>query len=102
MSLTRLSDSDIWDVAGKAELKHSDLERLFVALGLKAHDIENAKFSAAINDYQLQAQSVLQFWRQINGSRASRQAIINALKECKRTKALEILIRIWNLETEGI
>ena len=79
-----------------------DLENLFIVLGLPTNEIENAKRLADTNDFQLQAKSVLQFWHQTKGKAATKQAIIDGLKKCKLKKALEILLKEWNLLTEGI
>ena len=102
LDIKTVSDKDIRDVAGNAGLRHSDLENLFVVLGLQADAIENAQRLAGTNDYKLQAASVLRSWRETNGNAATKQVIINALEECQYTGAVEILLGKWGMQNQGI
>ena len=102
LDIETVSDKDIRDVTSNAGLQNSDLEDLFVELQLQADEIENAKRLADTRDFKLQAATVLRFWRQTNGSAATKQAIINALEECQLYDAVDILNEKWNLQTKGM
>ncbi|XP_072015013.1 NLR family CARD domain-containing protein 4-like [Amphiura filiformis] len=95
--MEKVSDSDIKDIASNATLLHNQLRHLFVELGIKAPDVENAECRIETRDFQLQAIEVLQFWRQSNGEKATRRAIIEALGECHFCDAKEILEKKWSI-----
>ena len=92
-----MSDNDIRDVASRAELTHSELHHLFGELGISHADIENQERIADTKDYYIQADRVLQYWRQKNGKDATRQKVLDSLQECKYNRAKEILIERWKL-----
>ena len=70
-------------------------------LGLEAHEIENAKKLPAYTNFQSQATNVLQWWRKIKESAATKQVIISALAECQYADAVRILCDKWGLESAG-
>ena len=84
-----------------AGLVYEHLENLFVVLGLKADEIENAKQLEDTKSFKLQAASVLQWWRKIQGSAATKQVIIEALAECQYAEAVGILREKWGLASGG-
>ena len=90
-----ISDRDIRDVTSKAGLYRLELEQLFVELGLGLDEIEKAKRSANTQDFQLEAASVLRYWRIINGKAATKQAVLDALKGCQSNLAWETLQEMW-------
>ncbi|XP_072016999.1 uncharacterized protein [Amphiura filiformis] len=98
----KVSDDDIYNLASNAKLSRDQLRHLFQKLGLVETDIENAYRRADTRDFKLQAISVLQLWRQINGLRATRQAIIDALKSCGFIEAKEILEKKWTRTSRGM
>ncbi|XP_072022993.1 uncharacterized protein [Amphiura filiformis] len=97
-----ISETDLSDVARKAELGWDDLNHIFVELGLKGPDIENAVRKADTKDFQLQSINVLRFWRHTNGEGATREAIIEALEACKLIEAKEILLDKWANTCPGV
>ena len=70
-------------------------------LGLPPDEIENAKRLADTKDFKLEAVSVLRSWRKTNGSAATKQAIIRALKECQYLQTVDMLCGKWGLASEG-
>ncbi|XP_072020841.1 twitchin-like [Amphiura filiformis] len=92
-----VTDSDIQNVAYKTELGRDNLKHLFKQLGIKEPDIEKAILKADTKDFQLQSNNVLHYWRQTNGKKATRKAIIKALEECNLNKAKEILLAKWTV-----
>ena len=84
-----------------AGLQQTYLDYLFVVLRLPANEIENAKKLVDTKDFQLEAISVLQYWRKTKGRAASKQAIIKALEECQYIEAVDILCGKWGLASEG-
>ena len=70
-------------------------------LSLPPDEIENAKRLADTKDFKLEAASVLRSWRKTNGSAATKQEIIKALKECQYSQAVGILCGKWGLASEG-
>ena len=97
--MEKVSDKDIGDVIKFARLQHSNLENLFVELGLKANEIEKAKKNADSSDIKLQAASVLRSWRRSRGNSATRRTVITALKECRCNEAEKILQEKWKMTT---
>ncbi|XP_072016013.1 NLR family CARD domain-containing protein 4-like [Amphiura filiformis] len=91
----KVSDRDIKDVASNAKLLHDQLRHLFVQLGIKASDRENAERRADTRDFKLQAIEVLRSWRQSKGEKATRKAILHALRKCHLMEAREILVEKW-------
>ncbi|XP_072042592.1 uncharacterized protein [Amphiura filiformis] len=92
----KVSDNDINDIACKADLERHDLMHLFRELGMKGSAIENAERIADTRDFKLQSIRVLETWRQSNGEKGTRKAIVEALKECSLVDAKEILVNKWS------
>ena len=93
----KLSENDIVELTDNARLQHSDLENLFILLGLQQNEIEKAKKNADTTDVKLQAASVLQSWRKSRGSDATRQVLITTLEKCGYIEAVEILQEKWKM-----
>ena len=91
-----MSDKDISDVACEAELTYAELHHLYGELELSDADIENQERISDTKDFKLQAERVLKHWRQIKGMEATREKMLNALKECKYERAKAILEKRWN------
>ena len=87
------TDSDFNDVAKL--LKRDELHYLFEALHIDYREIEKAQYEADTKDVNLQAKNVLRKWRQQMGKQATRNAILEALKECKFTSVIEELQKTW-------
>ena len=96
-----MSDQDIHGVSTKANLSVSDLEHLFLQLGMSRLDIDNIKHNAGNEPVDIQADRVLKEWRQRRGGNATRQAIISALEACNRIEASEALSKLWGMKTKG-
>ena len=72
-----------------------------MVLDLKADEIENAKQLEDTKSFKLQAVSVLQWWRKIKGSAATKQVLIEALAECQYAEAVGLLCEKWGLASGG-
>ncbi|XP_072041412.1 uncharacterized protein [Amphiura filiformis] len=92
----KVSDCDITDIACKANLERDDLKHLFNELGMEGSAIENAEGRADTKDFQLQSIRVLKTWRQTNGEKGTRKAVVEALEECSLVEAKEILVDKWS------
>ena len=57
--MEKVSDKDIRDVTTRANLSESDLDNVFVELGIPTTDIENAKHNSKSTDVDIQAAKVL-------------------------------------------
>ncbi|XP_072023538.1 uncharacterized protein [Amphiura filiformis] len=95
--MEQVSDLDIKVVVGKANLTSDNLTELFTELEIPSPEVESAKFGACTSDVKLQSITVLRFWRQTNGRKATRRKILDALRECGFRDAKEILEEKWNL-----
>ena len=77
-------------------LSSSDLREVYYELGISSTDWhkweEDAGERASVN---LRARSVLETWRKREASKASRQAILNALESCRNIDAKEQLQKLW-------
>ena len=97
-----MSDKDIRDVTTNANLSVSDLDQVFLELGMSNREIENTKYNAREYTVDIQANRVLEEWRQRHGKEATRQAIITALEAGNRTEAVETLQDKWGMTPKGI
>ena len=102
--MEQVSDKDISDVISKTKLSVSDLNQVFLELGMSQTDIDNIKHDARDHgeSVKMQARRVLREWRQSYGKAATRQAVITALNNVKRTDAVQTLQSQWGMSTEGI
>ena len=100
--MVKVSDTNIRDVTANANLTPSDLDALFLELGMSQVDIENTRYNLRHEAVDIQANGVLQEWRRRNGNGATRQALITALNACRRTEAVEILQNRWRMTNNGI
>ncbi|XP_072016289.1 NLR family CARD domain-containing protein 4-like [Amphiura filiformis] len=99
--MEKVSSSDINDVVYRAKLGRDQQQHLFRQLGIPSPDVENAERRADTRDFKLQAIKVLESWRQTNGEKATRRAIIDALKECGFIEAEEIIEKQWSLISQA-
>ena len=79
-------------------LRPVDLHHLFYELGLRIQDIEKAEIDAPVPDVDMKALKVLQRWHQYKGREANRGALLEALKICSFTEAIDMLRQLWNLQ----
>ena len=77
-----------------------DFDNLFDELEISKADQDNGRRKADTLDFKLQASAILHDWRKRKGKDATRNAIINALRECDFHHAVEILQTEWCLTTE--
>ncbi|XP_072045223.1 uncharacterized protein [Amphiura filiformis] len=93
------SDSDFSEVA--KQLTPDELKHLYDALnGITRQEVEKAIEAAATLDVDLQAKSVFRKWSMLNGSAATRYAILDALLYCKFQNAVEKLRKIWAISLD--
>ena len=76
-------------------LAPADHQHLYDALGIPKREVQKAEASASTSDVDLKAKEVLRQWKQKKGKLATRQAILDALKECENTEAKEKLEETW-------
>ena len=92
-----ITGKEIFQVAENAGLTRNKLHKLFKVLDIPDREVENAERNADTRDVVLQADKVLQHWRTIRGSAATKWAILEALEECGYVGAIEILRRLWDM-----
>ncbi|XP_072043961.1 uncharacterized protein [Amphiura filiformis] len=93
--MPEITDIDLKSII--RQLGRDDLQHLYVELEISHQDVEKAEYRANSRDIELQAMEVLRFWRDMNGTEASRSAILNALTECENQEAVENLEEIWSV-----
>ena len=93
----QLSLQDIRLITHKAGLKKADLNNLFEELSISSADQDNGRHSANTEDFKLQSSTILQAWVQNQGSAATRDRIIEAIRECELIHTMEFLEREWVL-----
>ena len=76
-------------------LRPYDLMKLLTVLGIQECEIQELERDLAANDEDLRAMGVFQTWRKANGSRATRIAILDALRRCNNVEAEEELAEKW-------
>ena len=91
--MDKVSARDIGDIIRL--LSPSDSHELFHALDIKERDIATEKENANSADPIIQARTVFNFWIKTKASKATRQAILDALRKCCNIDAKEILEDIW-------
>ncbi len=94
---TVVSDREILDVARDVNLTYADLQGLYMKLGIKQADIDNAERSIPVNDFKIQAVQVLNVWRVWKANAATRKALLTAMSECGLVKAKELLEDKWGI-----
>ena len=94
--MERITESDFDDVIKLLGI--ADLERFFKALGLQSTDIEKAQANAGVNDVDIKARYVLQFWLKTEGKDATRERIPEALEKCQNRFAVQRLEATWKSE----
>ena len=76
-------------------LRPYDLMKLLTALDIHEDDLKELERDLAANDDDLRAMGVFQTWRKAKGSRATRMAILDALRRCDNVEAEEELVEKW-------
>ena len=88
------TESDFASVA--KELTSDQLQHFYYALsGINHQQVEKAIVAAGTKDVDLQARGVFRKWRQLNGSAATRRAIVEALLDRDLRNVVEELEKIW-------
>ncbi|XP_072033665.1 uncharacterized protein [Amphiura filiformis] len=90
----KATDSDF--LAAIQILGHDELKKLFYALGMKQRDIEMVDKCNATRSEDLLAIDILQKWQKADGPKATRQAVLDALRYCNNIEAEEELTCKWN------
>ena len=88
-----VTDRDIGDVVSSLSL--SAVQLLYEKLEIPYTDVEKQEENAGCRDPDIKARYVLRYWRQINGKKATRRRLLEALKICKFIKAMETLEKRW-------
>ena len=91
--MDKISEKDFTTVVEL--LSAADLQKLYNALDIPHRDAEKAEIGASTSDVNLKAKAVLRQWKQNKGKSASRQAILEALHECRNLEAVEKLEEKW-------
>ena len=73
-----------------------DLQQLYHALDLTYSDVQKAERNADTTDENIRAWHVLRLWRNRLGRNATRQAILDALENCRNLEARDMLDYTWN------
>ncbi len=81
-----------------ALLSPDDLPTLYDELQIPDNVVKNAERSANTSDTVVRAKAVLRKWRELNGMRATRKAILKALRAGVLNLAADELERQWNSE----
>ena len=76
-------------------LQPYDLMKLLTAPDIQEDDMKELERDLAANDDDLRAMEVFQTWRKVKGSRATRIAILDALRRCNNVEAEEDIIEKW-------
>ena len=88
------SDKDFGDVIKL--LTPFGLKELYYELGISSRDMQTWEADAGDGaSTYLKARSVLETWRNRQASKASRQAILQALEDCNNRDAKEKLQKMW-------
>ena len=93
--LGRISDRELRDVAW--EVRQADLQQLFIGLSISEVTVENAMRSEVDPDVGLKAYAVLKEWRRLNGTNASKTAVLRAFWQCNCIDAMQSLQTKWDL-----
>ena len=75
----------------------ADLQHLFNSLDIPHRDIEKAQMSVNSNDVNLQGLAVLRYWQRLRSSKATKEAILEALQRCNNIQNKEELEIFWNM-----
>ena len=95
----KLSKRDIRLITTRAELDKDDFDNLFEVLEISAADQDIGRRQADTTDFKLQASTILRAWRKRKGKDATRNVIINALRECRLIEAVDFLETEWRPTT---
>ena len=84
------------DMAEVIELLTPDeLTLLYVKLGISHVKVQKAEDSAGGRGPDIKALNVLRQWKQMNGQLASKEKMLEAMKQCKFVDSYEKLTKIW-------
>ena len=91
-----ISEDDLNDVTEL--LDPDDLQKLFDELQIHHRDVRKAEERVSTKDVDLKARAVLRHWKKIQGHKASKQFILDALDRCENIQAKENLIAAWEMK----
>ena len=95
METSDISDADIGVVIN--HLGPDDLHKLYYELALSKEKVQKCEQSAGTHDIDLQARSVLEFWRKDCKEAATRMAILNGLEQCGNAEIKDVLEEKWGI-----
>ncbi|XP_072028048.1 uncharacterized protein [Amphiura filiformis] len=76
-------------------LRPEELQHLYIAMGIPHAQAEKAEKKANTSDVELKGMEVLYVWKQMNGPKATRNAILKALEKCSYISSKQQLENIW-------
>ena len=76
-------------------LQPDDFPLLYEKLRIMHRHVMKAELRANTTDPDIKAKSVLRQWKQKKGRRATRRAILTALRRCKKRDAMRALEEKW-------
>ena len=88
-----LKDKDITSLVDK--LGFADLCRLYLELDLNDAEVEDAQSQARAPGKLAKALQVFHKWQQREGAKATKMALLQALKECKLIDTMEKMQAEW-------
>ena len=77
-------------------LSIDELKFLYVELGLESRDVQKAEAEASTTNENLKAKQVLLEWLKNKGHDATRECVLEALKQCGNTWAIGELLKTWS------
>ena len=92
-----ISDREIRDVV--QIVTPSDLEHLYVELGISRSMIQFAGLNVHSSDGKLKAMAVLREWRKEAGLAATKEALLDTLSICENNDAIVRLMDKWCMYT---
>ncbi|XP_072024529.1 uncharacterized protein [Amphiura filiformis] len=90
-----LKPSHISDVID--QLSPDELTNLYEKLDISYREVEKAHQKANTTDPDQRAKTVLRRWQENSGSKATRQAILDALKAARYINSMEALQDLWSM-----
>ena len=80
------------------ELTPDELLKVYDKLDIPYREVEKAHAKAATNDPDEKAKTVFRRWVQKNGSKATRQSILDALSDAGLINTKELLEGQWGMQ----
>ena len=96
MIYSKVSDLDITDVVKELDMDH--IKEVYEKLGIDHKVVKKFEQKAGTIDPDERAKSVLRdYWREREGKKATRKAILRALEQCELIDSMEKLQKKWKI-----